>query len=397
MLHGRHVSLPCYDLGAMGKVNAELLHDPSIVYLNGQHVGFVQRNTTDQLKAHKETLTQIVRSTGCNKTWVVAGYSGENDPLMEALTELRPYNNWLYWLEYDNQILQKESHYFLENDEECKVIYGCDADETFMDIAELLNCSLDFIEQPYTELELYTKEINFNTSKSKGHQLLSKVKNYISILKNDAVINKFKLAEIVTDYIGNEEFHSYSKDPNYSKEKLISTCEELYPLLKDSLSGEFFYWWASAYFGGKEIDELDFGDRIISYKKAISIYQIGIKTDPEYGGNFHFLGCCQLELAKLITDKNQKTKLLTDAIKHFRKSWETIEHIMYSVECFIELNDYKSLVNFLNESITLEVVKNHKNYVFQTEYIPSLLKSIEFCDWYTAIFKEEPNLLKNKR
>ena len=84
-----------YDLGAMGKVNAELLHDPSIVYLNGQHVGFVQRNTTDQLKAHKETLTQIVRSTGCNKTWVVAGYSGENDPLMEALTELRPYNNWL--------------------------------------------------------------------------------------------------------------------------------------------------------------------------------------------------------------------------------------------------------------------------------------------------------------
>ena len=78
-----------YDLGAMGKVNAELLHDPSIVYLNGQHVGFVQRNTTDQLEAHKETLTQIVRSTGCNKTWVVAGYSGENDPLMHALNELR--------------------------------------------------------------------------------------------------------------------------------------------------------------------------------------------------------------------------------------------------------------------------------------------------------------------
>ncbi|WP_312057885.1 hypothetical protein [Acinetobacter courvalinii] len=85
-----------YDLGAMGKVNAELLHDPSIVYLNGQHVGFVQRNTTDQLEAHKETLTQIVRSTGCSKTWVVAGYSGENDPLMDALNELRPYNNWLY-------------------------------------------------------------------------------------------------------------------------------------------------------------------------------------------------------------------------------------------------------------------------------------------------------------
>ena len=148
-----------YDLGAMGKVNAELLHDPSIVYLNGQHVGFVQRNTTDQLEAHKETLTQIVRSTGCNKTWVVAGYSGENDPLMHALNELRPYNNWLYWLEYSDQILQKESHHFLENDEECKVIYQADADIIFMKIAELLNCNLDFIERPDVELTLYEKEL----------------------------------------------------------------------------------------------------------------------------------------------------------------------------------------------------------------------------------------------
>lgn len=144
-----------YDLGAMGKVNAELLHDPSIVYLNGQHVGFVQRNTTDQLEAHKETLTQIVRSTGCSKTWVVAGYSGENDPLMDALNELRPYNNWLYWLEYNDQVLQRDSHHFLENDEECKAIYGCDADETFLKIAESLSCSLDFIERPYKELEMY--------------------------------------------------------------------------------------------------------------------------------------------------------------------------------------------------------------------------------------------------
>lgn len=266
-----------------------------------------------------------------------------------------------------------------------------------MEVAELLNCSLDFIEQPYTELELYTKEIDFNTSKSKGHQLLSKVKNYISILKNDAVINKFKLAEIVTDYIGNEEFHSFSDDPNYSREKLIRTCEELYPILKNSLSGEFFYWWASAYFGSKYIDKLDQIDQIESYNKAINIYKLGVEQDPSFGGNYHFLGYCQLELSKLINEKNPKKLLLKEAINNFRNSWETIEHIMYSVECFIELNDYKSLINFLNESITLEVVKNNKNYVFQTEYIPSLLKSLEFCDWYTATFEEDPNLLKNKR
>jgi len=172
-----------YDLGAMGKVNAELLHDPSIVYLNGQHVGFVQRNTTDQLEAHKETLTQIVRSTGCSKTWVVAGYSGENDPLMDALNELRPYNNWLYWLEYNEQVLQKESHHFLENDEECKVIYGCDADNTFITITEYLACNLDFINHPEKELSLYLNEINFDVKSKKIQGYKTKIDSYISLFK----------------------------------------------------------------------------------------------------------------------------------------------------------------------------------------------------------------------
>lgn len=172
-----------YDLGAMGKVNAELLHDPSIVYLNGQHVGFVQRNTTDQLEAHKETLSQIVRSTGCSKTWVVAGYSGENDPLMDALNELRPYNNWLYWLEYSNQVLQKESHHFLENDEECKTIYNCDADNTFINITELLACNLDFINHPEKELSLYLDEINFDVKSKKIQGYKTKIDSYISLFK----------------------------------------------------------------------------------------------------------------------------------------------------------------------------------------------------------------------
>lgn len=188
-----------YDLGAMGQMNAELLHDPSIVYLNGQHVGFVQRNTTDQLRAHKETLSQIVRSTGCSKTWVVAGYSGENDPLMDALKELRPYNNWLYWLEYNEQVLQKESHQFLENDEECKVIYECDADETFMVVAEILNYSLDFIEQPEIELRNYNNFIDFNTAGKKAKIFKYKLNNYIQLLESSTVkkhLNNYEKVQI---------------------------------------------------------------------------------------------------------------------------------------------------------------------------------------------------------
>lgn len=170
-----------YDLGSVERVNPELFNDPCIIYLNGQHVGQVQRNTTNQLTQHDPILQKVVHSTGCLKTWIVAGYSGENDPLMAALKELRPYSNWLYWLEYGNQVLQKESHYFLEIDEECKVIYSCDADETFMEVVEFLNCSLDFIEYPDNELKNYLREIDFSSNSKRIINYKDKIQSYIEL------------------------------------------------------------------------------------------------------------------------------------------------------------------------------------------------------------------------
>lgn len=67
-----------------------------------------------------------------------------------------------------NRAPKKDSHHFLEQDEECKVIYKADADNIFMQIADLLNCNLDFIERPDAELTfLYEKEIDFQTAGSK--------------------------------------------------------------------------------------------------------------------------------------------------------------------------------------------------------------------------------------
>ncbi|MGE8543084.1 MAG: SIR2 family NAD-dependent protein deacylase [Acinetobacter johnsonii] len=82
-----------YDLGSVNQINPELFDDPCIIYLNGQHAGQVQRNTPSQLTQHKFILSKVIHSTGCKRPWIIAGYSGENDPLMEALDELRPYNN----------------------------------------------------------------------------------------------------------------------------------------------------------------------------------------------------------------------------------------------------------------------------------------------------------------
>ncbi|EPF6285153.1 hypothetical protein NRA63_13125 [Acinetobacter baumannii] len=233
-----------YDLGAMGKVNAELLYDPSIVYLNGQHVGFVQRNTTDQLKQHKDTLTQIVRSTGCNKTWVIAGYSGQNDPLMHALHELRPYNNWLYWLEYGSQILNEPTHHFLTNDEECKVIYNCDADETFMKLSSELGCRLNFIEKPHIELEKYLQEINFDSAKTNKDFFTDKINFFISLLKSPEYLKRLEQSnQIDTLFLTVDKFIDSKPSKTKKNLKYINSIYDeilfIDPSYYSALSGKF--------------------------------------------------------------------------------------------------------------------------------------------------------------
>ncbi|NNP72341.1 hypothetical protein A7P53_07670 [Acinetobacter defluvii] len=305
-----------YDLGAMGKVNAELLHDPSIVYLNGQHVGFVQRNTTDQLKAHKETLTQIVRSTGCNKTWVVAGYSGENDPLMYALNELRPYNNWLYWLEYGDQVLQKESHHFLENDEECKVIYGCDADETFMEVAENLRCSLDFIEYPDNELKNYLKEIDFSSNSRRIISYKNQIQSYIELFAKHRLeiqqINAFH--QILNKAISLIPIEKSLKNKNLINERL----ENLYSI-KSALERSL------------RLNEKSYSAFILLSYSYLSIYQI--KKDENL----------------LIEEDNELLDLVTNIL----------ERIKVTKEYHTNLNNERSLV-FYNQAC-LECLKGNIN------------------------------------
>lgn len=310
-----------YDLGAMGKVNAELLHDPSIVYLNGQHVGFVQRNTPDQLEAHKEILTQIVRSSGCSKTWVIAGYSGENDPLMGALNELRPYNNWLYWLEYNEFISQETSHHFLQKDEECKIITQCDADITFMEISAMLGCSLNFIEKPHIELEQYLHEINFDSAKEKKDFFIDKINFFVDLLKSPAYLNKVEesnridtLFETIEKFIDNSPSKS-QKNLNY----INSIYDDIFKIDPNSYSA----------LSQKFITNLFFmsnNKKLVSEENSnqlIKLALLRIKKHPQISEYF--------DLAAAHYYLGYKNKM-TSTLKHIKKNFVTEDIIEFSKE-----------------------------------------------------------------
>jgi hypothetical protein len=233
-----------YDLGSVDQINPELFDDPCIIYLNGQHAGQVQRNTPSQLSQHQSILNKVVLSTGCKRPWIVAGYSGENDPLMDALNELRPYNNWLYWLEYKEQVLQKESHLFLENDEECKVIYGSDADSIFLQITKDIECPLSFIEDPSERLQLYLDEIKFNTHQQLGNfyqEFIHDCKNHLERINHSQKLEQhqkyidlvYKILKIL-DLEGSYNFKERAKPSQY-KHLIQERLKNLFTLQKHLL------------------------------------------------------------------------------------------------------------------------------------------------------------------
>ncbi|RFS33951.1 MULTISPECIES: SIR2 family protein [Acinetobacter] len=230
-----------YDLGSVDQINPELFDDPCIIYLNGQHAGQVQRNTSSQLNIHDPILQKVVVSTGCKSPWIVAGYSGENDPLMDALNELRPFNNWLYWLEYKEQVLQKESHQFLENDEECKVIYGCDADSIFLQINKDIECPLSFIEDPSERLQLYIDEIKFNTHQQLGNfyqefihdckKHLERINHSQKLEQHQKFINLVYKILKISDLEGSYNFKERAKPSQY-KHLIQERLKNLFTLKK---------------------------------------------------------------------------------------------------------------------------------------------------------------------
>jgi hypothetical protein len=90
-----------YDLATTERFREAHIAPRSLFYLNGQHTGFVTLNTEDELKRHHQRLRDIVHNTGTRRTWVVVGYSGDADPLLDVLAEREIFEGGLYWVGHD--------------------------------------------------------------------------------------------------------------------------------------------------------------------------------------------------------------------------------------------------------------------------------------------------------
>jgi hypothetical protein len=113
----------------------------SLFYLLGQRNGYDMINTKSEIERLSKAThyEDLFRDTAKQRSWIVIGYSGENDPIFDRLAEIKIFRNKLFWIGYKedpkNHVLQriltpKEKYgYYLK---------GYSADDFFLNLVRKL-------------------------------------------------------------------------------------------------------------------------------------------------------------------------------------------------------------------------------------------------------------------
>jgi cytochrome c-type biogenesis protein CcmH/NrfG len=144
-----------YDFAASQHFKPDFIARQSVFYLHGQHTGFVVLNTESEVEQLSKHLGPVFSDSVQGRVWIVAGYSGENDPVFDHLAKIERYDNGLYWICYKEAPPQQHvQDRLLVNGKDCYFIQGFDADDFFVVLAQNLGCfPPDFVQTPFTHLE----------------------------------------------------------------------------------------------------------------------------------------------------------------------------------------------------------------------------------------------------
>ncbi len=144
-----------YDFAVSQILKPGDLPDMAIFYLHGQRTGFVLMNTKAECDEHSKLLAPLFDNAKQGRVWVVAGYSGENDPVFDHLAATKVFDNNLYWVGYkQDEPKQHVCEKLLIEGKYAFHISGHDADDFFVTVAQQLGCfPPDFVARPFPYLE----------------------------------------------------------------------------------------------------------------------------------------------------------------------------------------------------------------------------------------------------
>ena len=148
-----------YDLAASQRFDPEKVPGKAVFYLHGQRTGFVLVNTQPDGKKQAEHLAPVFEDAGRGRMWIVAGYSGESDPVFETLAQISSFGYPLYWVGYEREappqhvkekLLGPNRHY----------VNSAGADRFFIEVAKRLDCfPPEFVGRPFSHLDTLLRSL----------------------------------------------------------------------------------------------------------------------------------------------------------------------------------------------------------------------------------------------
>jgi tetratricopeptide (TPR) repeat protein len=295
----------------------------SAFYLHGQRDGFVQLSTEDEVRAHSEKLKPVFTEVSSKRCWIVVGYSGENDPVFERLSEIDVFQNKLFWIGFkDNEPAEHVGKKILNPiNRYSYFVKGYDADSFFLQLARELKLSEpDIISKPFTHLKEEINTLAQFTINDKATDPTKETKEWI-----DLAIEGFEKGKGFENLVGTRK-EQISKDELVKKLRDIwingnyeELTEDLVQKVTESgtntaleiLSTLYSNWGVNIQEKVKNNPKPQ--DLLI---QAIEKYKAAIKIKKDYADPYNNWGVALTELAKLKNDE----KLFEEAIEKHKEA-----------------------------------------------------------------------------
>ena len=299
-------TMPTYDISNVKQFTTTSLEEKSLVYLHGQHYGQWLLNAKGELDKVRDTLPILFNDIGKNRTWIVVGYSGE-DEIFNIIKDFSSFDNELFWIGYlknkPNKNVQKE---LLDvPTKNANLISSYDADTFFLDLHAKLGLSTPQIfDKPFSFLKTMVQEVKvpeedkqiedhkdlYNSLSERMDISNGWIDRAISNIEEEDSVEKLK-QQIIEAYI-KEEFEENEalflekiKLPEFEKAK--------------SELAEFYFSWGLSIQKSENIKVNE-----AALRSCIAKYEESIELNPENDSIRNNYGIALSDLAKLNSDES---------------------------------------------------------------------------------------------
>ena len=299
-----------YDLVASQNFKPDKVPDQAVFHLHGQRAGFVLLNSEKSLREQSEKIAPVFEDAGRGRVWLVAGYSGENDPVFDHLAKVDCFDNMLYWAGYkDGDPATHLRERLLTEGKYAFYVKGFDADSFFVTLAQKLDCfPPDFVGKPFSYLsELFNQMTEYTLPKTDSPvDALKNARSYVQEAIERIEGAKSDVLEASSNLLSGE----YDKvvklrpkgtevvDPKLSVSLTLAYIAQGNDLLDQAKTKI-----------GAEADEM--------FKQAVEKYEAALKIKPDFYSALNNWGNTLLELAK--------TKSGAEADELFKQAVEKYE------------------------------------------------------------------------